>query len=851
MAVLTSASSAAAAGTTAHDPVVTTPSAQAAVCLVPFRWWARLLQQNDDAAAGGVHFAATAAASPCWYGLSLLHSFVHPDFVLRLERGECRPGGTSYALVPADELSRAHARHNSELAYAGDGEVDCTYPLVLRVSVQQTCNLIVKITRKDNAVEICKRAAEMFSTYFQPIHVWDFSDLTDIVLMNRPHLDCCRTKQEARLEVQVYEISDISIVYKTVSGSADSPNVTFPRAGSMGLTGLKNLGNTCFMNSSIQCLVHTPKLAGYFLQDIARDLQQTNAPRPNGGLALAFGDLLRTLWTSDKEPVSAVLFKEKVSCFAPQFRGSNQHDSQDFLTSLLDGLHEDLNQVKCKKPCQVVKDAGGRPDEEVAEEYWSNYLAQNKSVIADNFHGLYKSTLTCATCNKKSVTFDPFVCLSLPVTSTPKRAMTVTVFSTDGSSEPFSCDVSVPKYGHLSDLLHALSIASSLEDDEVLLVTEVYNNGIIRYLEEPSFPLLLLMDVAKLAAYRLRKENLKSSLVVFSHQYFEENSSVDTITPKIKKFGVPLLAALPDTVNGLSLSSILIKLLVPFRSSKRASSLNDCAGSSDDFVDMMDTTLSDSDSSSQNEPIQTNAFDFMDISDSDSDYHNSLESGNHNVSEEFELYLENGRGGGQVQKIEVDELDLLKTSNRLHVIVHWHRDVLRQYNTSMLNNLPENNKLELISKGTEDAALHGCLEAFLKEELLEPEDMWYCPLCGGNRQTMKKLDLWRLPEVIVIHLNRFAYTQSGGNKIDTFVDFPISDLDLAAYTASKSVQLSSCYRLYAIINHYGSMEWGHYTASIYHEEQKGWFKFDDGCVTPMTKASIKTSAAYVLFYRRE
>ena len=90
-----------------------------------------------------------------------------------------------------------------------------------------------------------------------------------------------------------------------------------------------------------------------------------------------------------------------------------------------------------------------------------------------HLQGQYKSTLTCPTCSKNSVTFDPFMYLSLPVPSMAKRAMTVTVFSTDGSREPCSYDVSVPKFGTLSDLVQALSIACLLGDDEILLVAEV------------------------------------------------------------------------------------------------------------------------------------------------------------------------------------------------------------------------------------------------------------------------------------------------------------------------------------------------------------------------------------------
>lgn len=55
---------------------------------------------------------------------------------------------------------------------------------------------------------------------------------------------------------------------------------------------------------------------------------------------------------------------------------------QELLAFLLDGLHEDLNRVKCKRYVEV-KDALDRPDEEVADEYWENHLARNNSIIVD------------------------------------------------------------------------------------------------------------------------------------------------------------------------------------------------------------------------------------------------------------------------------------------------------------------------------------------------------------------------------------------------------------------------------------------------------------------------------------
>ncbi|KAF8403395.1 hypothetical protein HHK36_011497 [Tetracentron sinense] len=614
-------------------------------------------------------------------------------------------------------------------------------------------------------------------------------------------------------------------------------------AGSLGLTGLQNLGNTCFMNSAIQCLAHTPKLVDYFLGDYSSEINHENPLGMDGELAAAFGDLLRKLWAPGATPVAPRMFKSILARFAPQFSGFNQHDSQELLAFLLDGLHEDLNRVKCK-PYIEAKDAEGRPDEEVADEYWRNHLARNDSIIVDvcqshlsgayehdaQYQGQYRSTLVCPVCKKVSVTFDPFMYLSLPLPSTTMRTMTMTVLSTDGSTQPSQFTINVPKNGICRDLIQALSIACSLRSDETLLVAEIYNNRIIRYLEEPSDSLSLIRDGDRLAAYRLPKDLEKLPLVVFMHQRMEEQYILGKVTSCWKGFGIPLIARLCNIVNGSDIHNTFLKLINPFLISidDALDDDNNCWNSAIDMEDVISPCISGSDENPADET-------------GDDETHSDAE---------LQFYLTDDKGAIVDSRIELNKSILLtRLPRRLNVLVRWPDKKIKQYDTLFRSSLPEIFKFGFFAKKPQESvSLYKCLEAFLKDEPLGPEDMWYCPGCKKHQQASKKLDLWRLPEILVIHLKRFSYSRFMKNKLETFVDFPIDDLDLSSYIAHKNGHLSNRYMLYAVSNHYGSMGGGHYTAFVLHGGDR-WYDFDDSQVFPVSENKIKTSAAYVLFYR--
>uniref|UniRef100_A0A6Q2X4H8 Ubiquitin carboxyl-terminal hydrolase 32 n=1 Tax=Esox lucius TaxID=8010 RepID=A0A6Q2X4H8_ESOLU len=579
-----------------------------------------------------------------------------------------------------------------------------------------------------------------------------------------------------------------------------------------GATGLSNLGNTCFMNSSIQCVSNTKPLSDYFIS--GRHLYELNRTNPigmRGHMAKCYGDLVMELWSGTQKSVAPLKLRWTIAKYAPRFNGFQQQDSQELLAFLLDGLHEDLNRVH-EKPYVELKDSNGRPDWEVASEAWENHLRRNRSIVVDLFHGQLKSQVKCKTCGHISARFDPFNFLSLPLPMDSSMHLEITVIKLDGST-PVRFGLRLNMDETYTGLKKQLSELCGLKPEQILLA-EVHTSNIKNFPQDnqkvrmtangflcafeipvPGSPSSLTTPTQTANGFPADKPALipngPASAVVpcgealetappnggvwpANGQVFPNQDSpfIGYIIAMHRKMMRTELYFLSSQKNRASLFGM--PLIVPCTVHTRNKDLYDAVWVQ---VSRLASPL----------PPQEASNHAQDCDDS--------------MGYQYPFTLRVVAKDGNscawcpwyrfCRGCAVECTEDRASVENTYIAVDWDPTALHlRYQTSQEKVVEEHSSVQQSRRAqAEPISLDSCLKAFTSEEELGENELYYCSKCKTHRLATKKLDLWRLPPILIVHLKRFQFVNGRWIKSQKIVKFPREGFDPSIYLAPREAEL--------------------------------------------------------------
>uniref|UniRef100_A0A7N8X243 ubiquitinyl hydrolase 1 n=1 Tax=Mastacembelus armatus TaxID=205130 RepID=A0A7N8X243_9TELE len=581
-----------------------------------------------------------------------------------------------------------------------------------------------------------------------------------------------------------------------------------------GVAGLKNHGNTCFMNAILQCLSNTELFAEY----LALEHQQ----QETGEVTEHLSGLVRALWTFEYTPQHSRDFKNVVSRSALQFRGNSQHDAQEFLLWLLDRVHEDLNHIinpDCRPPRKVNS----------KEQYSSP-----GSFVQELFQAQYRSSLTCPHCQKQSNTFDPFLCISLPIPVPHTRPLYVTVVYQGKCSHCMRVGVAVPLSGTVSRLRQAVAQETKIP----IVLTEMYYDGFHRSFCDDDDDLEIIQESDSIFAFEtpeLFRPDLALSPVAASPN--KNSGQAEKIVLLVcnracagqqgRRFGNPFILYLERTVTWDVLQK---EILEKMRHLLRPGV----------FVQVGPFTL---------RVVGVVGITYLLPQEEQPLCHPSVER----------AYKSCGPGGPPHVKI----------------VVEWDKET-KDYLFKRTEDeyIPDAESVRQVKEQhlqPQTCSLAQCFQLYTKEEQLAPDDAWRCPHCKQLQQGSIKLSLWTLPDILILHLKRFRQDGDRRMKMQNMVKFPLMGMDMAPHMVKRSQSSWSLpshwspwrrpygmgrdpedylYDLYAVCNHHGTMQGGHYTAHCKNSIDGQWYCFDDSDVHPISEDDVCKPTAYILFYQR-
>ena len=651
---------------------------------------------------------------------------------------------------------------------------------------------------------------------------------------------------------------------RTIININDLNNILNPDCNH-GVCGSRNLGNTCYMNSSIACLSNCLELTTYFLSgEYKQNINKKNKYGLGGKLATAWNDLLINYWNSHLPEVSPSKLKSYISKRVKKYSGTNKQDSHEFIIEFLSLLNEDLIK-NTKRDYQELKE---KQDDETelkcAIRFWDNHRKRNISIITDLFYGLLKSIVICSKCQKNNITFDPFNTLTLPIP--PEKYINdkkithrdIELFYIPKYSIKTSCKIKlhILKDTQFKNMAEEINKIESFKYNlNKLVFIRVSHSKLEGFIDQNQFPINIKEYI--FAFDDLSKEGEKTKILPL-YLYYKK---------KVSAF--PRLVFLKENMNFGDLK----KLIYYYARNYFKSPLNEEIYNVDKELEKYKEK--DEENKQETGKEKEQKYDENKLWDLFDKEYNEIFNNNENeeklidffnsfpykimikkeIGDNEELCIFSGKNNFnnldsfQITKDEDPITTLLENDiYSLNLVLnHSSKYLVEDIN---LNSCESHTGKDVGKKVSIKYTLYDLLEFFCTVECLGKGNEWNCNSCKEKVIVKKKFSIYYLPRILIICLNRFIRKDSSYSKNDKFIDFPLENLDLEKYLCENAPDKKySKYDLFAVNQHYGRFEEGHYTA-ICKNFDGNWYKYDDDKVSKASPEDVVSSEAYVLFYRR-
>jgi ubiquitin C-terminal hydrolase len=666
--------------------------------------------------------------------------------------------------------------------------------------------------------------------------------------------EICRDNDTQHIE---YHFKTISLFKKnyTLEDFINIPITDFidVNTSKLGKVGLKNIGNSCFMNAALQCLSHCEILTKYFLSKMFYDdINKVNKNSTGGLVAKAFYGLIKEIWLNNNEVVIPWEFKQIFASFAKQFSGTEQPDSHEMLNFLIYKIHEDLNRISDRTEVSVKEKSNGETDEEAQMRIWNNFTQRENSIMTDLFFGLLKNTAKCPDCKHTTIGYDVYTSLSLDIPEFNNFSkVKFKVFLNNFNYNFFCIEMgNINKFTtikQLKDRIKETQEYRNLEFNALLLKNRDFDK--------------VLPDDELIYDYIYTRIN-------FTDEYFIEYQIVFVEVPQTLKNKGDYVTFYIKPCELIETSSyMLFNTKEPhILTYPRAFSISKKKTLGDLYKEVF--------------RYYRRVFEDIEMCSFETFYDNITDESY--LDKEYEKYTKNDKiidlyfhnnipsynsyiySDPKCEYCKKSKCGMCKVNLPLHTSIHElyvmqqhprdfvmiadftkQKDRFYKFYNEFLDPKDPRNHLK------SDINIYDCLEYFKREEKFEKTNMWMCPKCNKNKEAFKKVEIVTAPRYLILHLKRFkfkGYTSliemMNNKKNETFVDFPLDNFNISQYLIGPNKD-NATYRLVSVTNHTGNLKTGHNYAVC--KSGNSWIEFNDESVKDLDGAKFSENTYYMTY----